>query len=64
MKYVITHPDFEVAGLNPDVYVLDDDDNIIIFDTESEALFFLAKHGVTELEEEGITVKEVSDNYK
>jgi hypothetical protein len=54
-KYIIGRP---VNGItiNGREYVRNDKDELMLFDSENEAKAFLAKHGVTDLESQGIEI--------
>lgn len=59
MRYVIGRP-IEGITLNGNEYVLDDDGELMTFDSEEDALDFLKACGLTDddIEEQGIVIEE------
>ena len=60
MRYVIGRP-IEGITLNGNEYVLDDDGELMTFDSKEDALGFLKACGLTDddIEEQGIAIEEV-----
>ena len=64
-KVVIYRP-INGIGLNGNEYVVDDDDELVVFETENDARLFLAACGIgeQEIEEMGIGFEPVEEEDK